>query len=90
MDSLTPDSPSSTLNRSFAKRADHLFIFLSSHTLQIQRRQRLTTGVYVKMPSEKLEKKVIPFHITVNWNKEMESLFPSWNGESASWLKSKY
>ncbi|NP_001035180.1 cytotoxic T-lymphocyte protein 4 precursor [Gallus gallus] len=32
----------------------------------IQRRQRLTTGVYVKMPSEKLEKKVIPFHITVN------------------------
>ncbi|XP_003207551.1 cytotoxic T-lymphocyte protein 4 [Meleagris gallopavo] len=32
----------------------------------IQRRRRLTTGVYVKMPSEKLEKKVIPFHITVN------------------------
>ncbi|NXO05223.1 CTLA4 protein, partial [Rhinopomastus cyanomelas] len=33
---------------------------------EIKRRQCLTTGVYVKMPSEKLEKKVIPFHITVN------------------------
>ncbi|NXG42843.1 CTLA4 protein, partial [Psilopogon haemacephalus] len=32
----------------------------------IKRRQCLTTGVYVKMPSDKLEKKVIPFHITVN------------------------
>uniref|UniRef100_A0A8C0HGQ3 Cytotoxic T-lymphocyte protein 4 n=1 Tax=Buteo japonicus TaxID=224669 RepID=A0A8C0HGQ3_9AVES len=32
----------------------------------IKRRRCLTTGVYVKMPSEKLEKKVIPFHITVN------------------------
>ncbi|NWI97720.1 CTLA4 protein, partial [Pitta sordida] len=32
----------------------------------IKRRRCLTTGVYVKMPSEKLEKKVIPFHITGN------------------------
>ncbi|NWU92912.1 CTLA4 protein, partial [Upupa epops] len=32
----------------------------------IKRRQCLTTGVYVKMPSKKLEKKVIPFHITIN------------------------
>ncbi|KAM9283970.1 LOW QUALITY PROTEIN: cytotoxic T-lymphocyte protein 4 [Cariama cristata] len=31
----------------------------------IKRRRCLTTGVYVKMPSEKLEK-MIPFHITVN------------------------
>ncbi|OXB76879.1 UNVERIFIED_CONTAM: hypothetical protein H355_002572, partial [Colinus virginianus] len=53
-------------NKQSAKRSDHLFIFLSSLVLQIQRRRRLTTGVYVKMPSENLEKKVIPFHITVN------------------------
>ncbi|OXB64310.1 hypothetical protein ASZ78_005962 [Callipepla squamata] len=52
--------------RQSAKRSDHMFIFLSSLVLQIQRRRCLTTGVYVKMPSEKLEKKVIPFHITVN------------------------
>ncbi|NWR28652.1 CTLA4 protein, partial [Tachuris rubrigastra] len=32
----------------------------------IKRRRCLTTGVYVKMPSDKLEKKVIPFHITGN------------------------
>ncbi|KAM7049614.1 cytotoxic T-lymphocyte protein 4 [Acridotheres tristis] len=50
----------------------------------IKRRQCLTTGVYVKMPSEKLEKKVIPFHITVNCNKERENPFPSWSGESSN------
>ncbi|NXX38450.1 CTLA4 protein, partial [Tricholaema leucomelas] len=31
----------------------------------IKRRRCLTTGVYVKMPSDKLENKVVPFHITV-------------------------
>lgn len=36
----------------------------------------------MKMPSEKLEKKVIPFHITVDCNKEREKPFPSWDGES--------
>lgn len=41
------------------------------------------------MPSEKLEKKVIPFHITVNWNKERGKLFPSSDGESANSLKLK-
>lgn len=41
------------------------------------------------MPSEKLEKKVIPFHITINWNKEWEKLFPSWDKESANSLMLK-